>query len=209
MKVTALRTAKGRKKRINVLLDGRFAFNLNAEVVVRENLQVGQELSLEQIEALSGVDNLQRGLDTAARSLGYRPRSEAEIREELRRCGFNGDVVETVVNKLKENGLVDDVAFAQFWKDNRESFSPRSQRLTRLELRQKGVDDEVISQVVDSIDDSESAYRAAQHKVHDLPDDYHSFRRRLGGYLQRRGFDYEVINQTLQRIWQGRGNSPG
>ncbi len=104
--------------------------------------------------------------------------------------------------KLKEQGLVDDMAFAQFWKENRESFSPRSQWLTKLELRQKGVASNITDQVVDTIDDEDSAYRAALGKAHSLPlSDYQSFRRRLGDYLKRRGFGYGVINHTIERLW--------
>ena len=137
-KITALRVSRGRKKRVNVFLDGKFAFSLETEVVAKEGLQVGQELSISQIEALARSDQFQRCLNAAAHYLSYRPRSESEIKERLHRRGFNGDSVEAVIAKLKEQGLVDDVAFAQFWKDNRESFSPRSQRLTKLELRRKG-----------------------------------------------------------------------
>ena len=127
------------------------------------------------------------------------------MRERLQRRGFDGDCIEAVIARLKKQGLVDDVAFAEFWKDNRESFSPRSQHLTRLELRQKGVDSNIIDQVVDGTDDSNSAYRAALSKARRLSlSDYQGFRRRLGEYLRRRGFNYEVINHTVERIWQER-----
>jgi regulatory protein len=193
---------------VNVFLDGKFAFSLEAEVAVKENLQVGQELSEGDIEALAGVDLFQRCLNAALRYLDYRPRSEAELRERLRRRGFNGDNVETVLARLREQGLVDDLAFAEFWKDNRQSFSPRSQWLTRLELRQKGVAEDTIGQVVAGVDDEDSAYRAAMSRARHLPlSDYQSFRRRLSEYLKRRGFDYRVINHTVPKVWQVIGES--
>jgi len=206
-KITALRVGRGRRKRVNVSLDGRFAFSLEAEVVIKEDLQVGQELSASQIESLARSDHYHRCLNAAAHYLSYRPRSEFELRERLRQRGFAGDSVEAVLAKLKEQGLVDDMAFAQFWKDNRESFSPRSQWLTKLELRRKGVASNITDQVVDNIDDEDSAYRAALSKAHSLPlSDYQSFRRRLGDYLKRRGFGYGVINHTIERMWPELGN---
>ncbi len=205
MRITAIRIGRGRGKRVNVSLDGKFAFSLEAEVAVREGLQVDQELSASQTEALAMSDHFHRCLNAAVHYLSYRPRSESEIRERLQRRSFDGDSVEAVIAKLKEQGLVDDMAFAQFWKDNRQSFSPRSRWLTRLELRQKGVADDIIDQVVDDVDDADSAYRAVLSKARSLPlSDYQSFRRRLGEYLKRRGFGYEVINQTIGRIWQER-----
>ena len=201
-KITAI---TGRGKRVNVFLDGRFAFSLEAEVAVREGLREGQGLSVNQIESLARSDHFHRCLNAAAHFLSYRPRSEAEVREQLQRRGFDGNSVTAVLTKLKGEGVVDDMAFAQFWRDNRQSFSPRSQWLTRLELRQKGVADDIIEKVVDSIDDTDSAYRAALSKARKLPQsDYQRFRRRLAEYLKRRGFSYEVINHTIQRLWQER-----
>jgi len=203
-KVTALRIRKGQKKRVNVFLDNRFAFSLETEVVIREGLQVGQELSANQIEALAKSDHFHSCLNAATHFLGYRPRSEFEVRERLQRRGFDDNTVEVVIAKLKEQGLVDDVAFAQFWKENRDSFSPRSQWLTKLELRQKGVTDDIIDQVIETIDDDDNAYRAALSKARSLPrSDYRGFRRRLGEYLKRRGFGYGVINHTIERLWGG------
>jgi regulatory protein len=207
-KVTAIRAGR-RAKRVNVFLDGKFNFSLEAELAVKEGLAVGQELAESDIETLAQADISQRCLNAALRYLGYRPRSEAELKERLQKRGFDEASVEAVVAKLKEQGLVDDLAFAQFWQDNRQSFSPRSQRLTRSELRQKGVASDIIDQVLAEVSDEESAYRAAQAKARRLPrSDYQSFRRRLGGYLKRRGFGYGVITHTVERVWQGAENSP-
>jgi len=209
-RITDLRTGKGREKRINIYLDGRFAFSLGAEVAAKENLQVGQDLSVDQIESLTGGDQLQRCLEAAYRYLGYRPRSESELRERMQRRGFVAETVDAAITRLKEQHLLDDEAFAQFWRENRESFGPRSQWLTGLELKRMGVMNGVIEQAVAGMDDEENAYRAALQKTRRwTPADYQSFRRRLGDYLRRRGFKYEVINHTVERIWQERGNGSG
>ena len=205
--ITAIRYRKGGGKRANISLDGKFAFTLDVEVVLKEGLRVGQELSASRIEALARSDQSHRCLNAALRYLSYRPRSEFELRERLYRRGFDGESMEEVFTKLRERGLVDDAAFAQFWRDNRESFSPRSQWLTRLELRRKGVAEDTIDQVVGVIDDHNSAYRAALNKARSLSvSDYQSFRHRLAGYLKRRGFSYGVINHAVERVWQKQGS---
>ena len=202
-KITAIRAGSKRGKRVNMFLDGLFAFSLEAEIVGKERLQVGQELTTEQIEALGKSDHVDRCYNTATHYLSYRPRSESEIIARLHRRGFDGNTIEAVITKLKRQGLVDDIAFAQFWKDSRESFSPRSQQLTRLELRQKGIAADIIDQVVNNINDDDSAYRAAMGKAHRLPrTDYQVFSRRLGDFLKRRGFGYGVINHTVKLVWQ-------
>jgi regulatory protein len=206
MKITGLRAGKSREKRVNVFLDGQPALDLLLEVALKEGLKVGQELSENRLEALAGLDRYQRCLNAAIRYLGYRPRSESEVRQRLLKRGFAGDVAEKALARLKEQGLVDDAAFARFWKENRESFSPRSRRLTALELRRKGLATDVIEAVIGEIDESDSAYRAALVKARRLHlADYPLFRRRLGAYLGRRGFGYDIVNETVARVWKERG----
>jgi regulatory protein len=212
-RVTAIGEGKRRKRRVNIFLDDKFAFSLEADVARKEGLRVGQELSEGDIEALAGAELSQRCLNTALRYLDYRPRSEAELKERLARRGFDGEAITTTLARLKEQGLVDDLAFAQFWKENRQSFSPRSQWLVRRELKAKGVAEELIARVAD-VDDKDSAYQAAIAKAHRLPiSDYEGFRRRLGEYLKRRGFGYGVINNTLNKVWaevkEGKDNKKG
>lgn len=202
-KITALRASKHPNEQVTMFLDGKLTIKMNAETVVKEGLEIGQELSAEQVEQLVRDLGLTQCLNTAYRYLSYRPRSEAEINERLQRRGFENNQIKIVINKLKEQNLLNDTAFAQFWKENREQFRPRSKRLTRLELKKKGVADDVISEVTGQIDDMESAYHAALGKAKRLPrQDFEVFRRRLGDYLKRRGFGYPVVSQTVKRTWK-------
>jgi regulatory protein len=202
-KITALKTNKRTDKQVNLYLDGKFAVKLDTELAVKKGLKVGEEITDGRIKELTEDVGLARGLNLAYRFLSYRPRSEAEMKDRLHRRGFEDSKIEIIINKLKEQNLLDDTAFAQFWKENRDTFRPRSQRLTRLELKKKGVADEIIKEVTDDSDDMQSAYQAALHKAQHLPNqDYEVFRRRLGDYLKRRGFGYTVISQTVKRLWQ-------
>ncbi len=203
VEITALQVGKDRSKRVRLFLDGKFAFSLEAELALEEGLKVGQELSTGEVEALAQAQYFHRCLEAANRYLGYRLRSEYEMRQRLRQRGFDVNSIEAAISSLKEQGLIDDIAFARFWKDNRQQFSPRSQWLTRQELKQKGVSGDIINQVVSTIDDADSAYRAAKSHTRRLSvSDYPSFRHRLGKYLERRGFGYGVVIQTIDRLWR-------
>jgi regulatory protein len=200
--VTDIRRGQ-RGKRVNIFLDERFAFSLEAEVALKEGLRTEQALSEDEIEALVKADQFQRCLNAALNYLDYRPRSQAELAERLHRRGFDGDSVAAVLARLKTQGLVDDLAFARFWQENRQSFRPRSQQLTRRELSQKGVSRDIIDRVVTGLDDEDSAYRAAAAKARRLAtNDHESFRRKLGQFLKRRGFGYGLIKTTVERVWQ-------
>lgn len=199
--VTAIQLQRGRQ-RANVFLDGHYAMSLNLIVAKNHHLEAGQAISDDEIDDLVRDEQLQKGMDIALRFLSYRPRSEAEIRARLGRR-FEGWVVESVLQKLKELGFIDDLAFAQFWTENRETFRPRSRRLVSLELRRKGISSETATQITGGLDDESSAYRAARGKALSLRGlEYREFRRRLGSYLHRRGFDYATATSVINRLWQ-------
>lgn len=144
-------------------------------------------------------------LDAAFRYLSYRPRSEFEIKVRLRKRGFDDLSIQTVLFNLREQGLVDDAAFARFWRDNRESFSPRSRAMLQRELSQKGIDPYVIAEVAEEMDEEASAYKAAQKIMKKLAlADYDSFHRKLGSFLKRRGFNLEITQHTINQLWQER-----
>lgn len=202
--ITALRV-NDRKKQVSIFIDGSFSFSMGEEVAVTAGLEVGQHLSAEQIEELKKADLSHSCFGAALHYLGYRPRSEAEVRQRLHRRGFNDEVADKVIIGLKERRLIDDVAFAQYWRDNRLSFRPRSRRLIRLELRQKGVATETADNVVEDLDDETAAYEAGLKKARALSGlDYREFHRHLSDHLRRRGFDYENISSAVARLWQER-----
>jgi regulatory protein len=202
--ITALRV-NDRKKQVSIFIDGSFSFSISEEVAAISGLEVGQHLSVEQIEGLKKADLSHNCFGAASHYLDYRPRSEAEVRGRLRRRGFDGEVVDKVISGLKERRLIDDVAFACYWRDNRLSFRPRSRRLIKLELRQKGVAAETANEVVADLDDESAAYEAGLKKARVLSGlDYREFRRYLSDHLRRRGFDYGTIDSAVARLWQER-----
>ncbi|MCK5653670.1 MAG: RecX family transcriptional regulator [Dehalococcoidia bacterium] len=203
--ITDIETQKRGRERVSIFLDGRFAFSVGRGVVEEHGLHPGQVLSDSRVEELAVADLFGKCLNAALRLLSYRPRSEAEIRTRLSRR-FNGETIEGVILQLRERQMIDDVAFAAFWREARDFFSPRGRRLLKVELRNKGIDRELIDKVLNGIDDEESAYRAAQKRGRTLAkEDYETFRRKLGAFLRRRGFSYEVANRTTERLWQELG----
>ena len=200
-KVTALKYQQKNRQRVNVYLDGQYAFGLQASIAA--GLRVGQALSAEEIAQLQNRDLAEVAYEGALGFLGYRPRSHAEVEAYLVRRKASPAVTRTVIARLAAVGLVDDDAFARYWVENRESFRPRGRRSLRFELRRKGVPDTVVESATQEIDETDSAYRAAQERAQRLSSlDYPVFRRRLGGFLQRRGFDYEVVKETVDRLWR-------
>jgi regulatory protein len=200
--VTDIKPQRRSRNRANIFLNGSFAFSVGKTVIEERGIYPGQELTDSQIAELADGDSLDRCREAALRLLNYRPRSQSELRARLTRR-FTKETVGEVILQLEAKHLIDDAAFATFWRDNRESLNPRSKRLIRLELSRKGVAPEVIAEVLENVDDEESAYRVAQKKERTLPnDDYEAFKRNLAPSLRRRGFGFETTNRAIKRLWE-------
>ena len=197
--ITALRFQKRNKNRVNVYLDGQFAFGLAAIEAAR--LRVGQTLSDDDIVRLQTQDEVERAYERALNFLSYRPRSEAEVRRNLRKKTVDDEAVEVVVERLTRAGLLDDREFARYWVENRLQFNPRGARALRHELREKGVSASIIAETLADFDDEVVARKVAEAGARRLahlgPGD---FRRRLGGYLARRGFSYAVTKPLIEEM---------
>ena len=201
--ITALVAQKKNPDRVNVYLDGKFAFGLAAIEAVR--LRRGQLLTDADIERLQAADDVEKAREKALRFLSNRPRSEWEVRQNLRKAGYGDATIDRVLERLRSVALVDDAAFARYWIENRTQFNPRGAVALRQELRRKGVDREVIDAVLaeDQPADDQAAVQAALAKAdryRQLPRP--EFAQKLGAYLARRGFDYETVREAVQVAWQ-------
>ncbi len=200
-KITALTAQARNPNRVNVFLDGEFAFGLDR--LIAAWLKVGMELSAEKAVDLQSQDAVEAAYQKALHFISYRPRSEMEIRKRLVEKDIDEPVIEAVLERLKIAQWIDDQQFARTWVENRSAFRPRSHRMLCYELKQKGVEEENIHQaLLEAEDEPELAYQAGKSYARRLADlDQELFRKRLSGYLSRRGFTYGTIAPVLRRIW--------
>lgn len=197
--ITALELQKRNKQRVNVFVDGEYVFSLTLDDAAR--LHKGQTLTQTEIDALRDADEVVRAVDRAARFIAYRPRSEQEVRRNLQDKDVPAPVIDAAVTRLQQLGYLDDRAFADFWVKNRNTFRPSSERALRYELRQKGVSDRIISDVLAEAETDDAAYRAAQGQIRRLRGlTRREFRAKLNGFLQRRGFSFSDARSTIERF---------
>jgi regulatory protein len=197
--ITALQSQRHNRERVNVYLDGEYAFGLAAIEAAR--LRRGQVLSDAEITALKALDQRHQAFEQAVRFLRYRPRSRAEMEHYLRRKHVTEDVLCDVLNRLEQASYLDDEAFAQYWVENRQRFRPCSQRALNYELHQKGVDHQIIASALSEQDDEAAAWQAIESRLprwSTLSVD--ELQRKVVGFLSRRGFGYETINRTFRKV---------
>lgn len=202
-KITALAYQKRNKDRVNVYLDGKFAFGLAA--IEAACLHVGQTLSDEGIIRLRMKDDIERAYGRALDYLSYRPRSESEVRRNLREKDVADRTVDVVIGRLKRAGFLDDREFARYWVNNRARFNPRGLRGLRHEMQQKGVSREIIDEALVTFDVEAAARKTAEAGSRRLAhEDPSAFRRKLQAYMARRGFSYAVIKPLVEEMAEAR-----
>lgn len=206
MRITALEPQMNNPERINLYVDGRFLLGVNAAIVLQMGLRLDQELSPSQLDLLQSEEVEQRAVDRALNYLSYRPRSREEVRRYLRRKETPPEIIEAALARLDRLDFVNDRTFAGFWIESREQFSPRGARALKNELRMKGVERDVVDEMVNDEQDEERALRAGRKKAIVLANapniDFATFRNRLGSFLQRRGFGYQVTARTVRALWK-------
>jgi len=201
-RISAVTLQQKNPQRMNIYLDGGYAFGLSR--IVAAWLEVGQELSEEKVASLLAEDAIEVAYQKALHFLGYRPRSSAEVRQNLTKRGISDDLVEQTVTRLQQAGLVNDQEFASAWVENRNTFQPRSRSALRMELHRKGLNDEVIQPVLDEqVEEPALARVAARKYARRLAGlEWPEFRRKLGGFLARRGFSYDTLTPVVSEIWK-------
>jgi regulatory protein len=198
--ITSLEVQKRNKERVNVYLDGEYAFAVT--VVVAAGLRKGQFLNDAEIEQFKDQDEQNRAYYHAIFYLGFRARSRAELERYLRDKGYSAPVIAATMDRLRAEEYLDDTAFAQTWVEERERFNPKSARALRYELKQKGLDETAIEDALTGLDEDESAWRALEGKLRqwqklEEPD----FKKKALGFLSRRGFSYSVARGAADRAW--------
>lgn len=202
-KITAISAQQRDEARVNIEIEGTFAFGLHVDIVLGHYLSVGTELSAEKIEQLQQEDEVKKAITAALNLLSFRPRASGELQRKLREKGYSAESAEAAIKRMLELGYLNDADFADRWIENRQEHKPRSRKLLQQELRQKGIDSDTIDDALAEIeiDEVTDALELARKKANSMQAlDQQTRHRRLSGFLGRRGYGYDVIRKVLEQI---------
>ncbi len=206
--ITALRAQERDSQRVNVFIDGAFAIGVSLTTLTREGLFVGKQLDEAAWARLEASESSDKALHAALRYLELRPRSVAEVRERLRQKGFAPEPIAAAVARLSESGLIDDASFSRLWVESRQRSRPKGQFALRAELRRKGIERDTIEATLAEQTSPESERTQAEAlarqnlRKYAAAPDRQSFQRRMGGFLQRRGFAPDVVMSLVNQLWR-------
>ncbi len=206
--ITRIVQQKKDKERVNIYLDGKYAFPTTLESVLTNSLKVGKELSLQQINDLKNEGDAAKVYNKALNYMMSRPHSERELKMWYRRKKLDKDtdkeLLEKTTEKLRRLGLVDDLAFAKWWVEQRATFRPKGKNALKAELAQKGISREIVDEVLSDTDkdtEKEMAKKLAEKRISRLqslePKDQ---KRKLLEFLGRRGFSYDIARAAIDEL---------
>jgi regulatory protein len=197
--------------RFSVLVDGREAAVLTLEAIDRLRLAVGRPTDglEDQIELES---KRLHAYDRALNMLAFRARSSSELARSLQRKGEERPHVDWALARLEEQGLLDDAAFARSFARSKVVDGKQSRRRVQQDLARKGVSRRLTDEAIDTVFEEEAVDQraiveeAARKKLRTLAGLEPAVqRRRLYGFLARRGYEIDDIRSVLSAI----GSSPG
>ncbi|NMB07033.1 MAG: recombination regulator RecX [Tissierellia bacterium] len=202
MKITKIESQKN-NNRVNIYIDGEFAFGLMAEIQYKYNLFEGMEIDTEYIEQVLLEEEQAKAKDQALRFLSYRQRSEKEIIDKLKKKGFSENTIENTLIYLKKYNLINDLEFAKSFANDKINLNGFGPKRIKYELYKKGISHEIIQKVLEEDKDNEyeRALELGKKKINSYKnDDKYAKYRKLGGFLQRKGYSYECTSKVLKEL---------
>ena len=215
MKITQVEPQKKNPHRFNVFIDGEFVFGADEDLVVEQRLIPGKIIDQTLLEKLIFEAEVGKLIERMYSLFNIRPRSEKEVRTYLKNLSFNRKVkdqeeisdlaIDSLVEKLKQKRLLDDKQFAKDWVESRRRSKQKGIRVIKAELFQKGIDKEIIEEVLrlrsGQVSEEDLAKLALEKKMRvwkNLPP--LEFKRKALEFLIRKGFDYEIVKKMIESI---------
>ena len=207
MKITSITSQVRDKNRVNISVDGKYRFSLDAYQLIDLGIRIGREYDESELLALEQESQFGKAYGRALEYCLMRPHSSREMKNYLYRKthptrnktgelkpGLASDITERVFDRLLEKGYINDEKFAHYWVENRSLSKGASRKKIILELRTKGISTSIIDQELSQTErnDNDEMRKIIIKKRSHYPDN-----QKFMAYLARLGFNYDDIKQAL------------
>ncbi len=201
--ITSISIQKKNKNRFNIFINEQYAFSLNCQHA--ENLHIGDHLTKNKIEDLKQTDEQDTAYSRALFYLQFRSRSRMETKRYLKDKEFSSEAITSALSRLETNGYINDLEFARLWIENRLRFKPKGVYALTGELREKGIDEQIVKDILKDFDESESAWAAVAPRLNRLKKlERNEFNKKIYSFLSYRGFGYGICKQVCDQAWENK-----
>lgn len=208
MKITSIEPQRN-KNRVNVYVDDLFTIGIDLELKYKHKLEVGMEVDDNFIKEVLKAEEQNKVTNHALNLLSFRQRSEKEIYTALKRKDYEEVYIEKAIEYCKNQKYLDDRAFAEAFIKDKLNINKLGEQRIKYELQKKGVSQAIIDDVLvlDRDDQFEAAFQLAEKKLPSYRnDDKNAVYRKLSGFLQRKGYSFEIVSKVMREILKGYGD---
>lgn len=202
--ITDIQVQKKHPSRRSIFLDGKFFCGVSDEVAVKFHLKCGMEIDEDELKELLYAEEFSKAKNYTYRILARRMYTTKEIRNKLVERGYVDEVIQDAIATLERYGYLNDRTYAEEWIQSRMRSKPKGKIALRQELERKGIEKSIIegalSRAFDESKEADMALELARRKVRSYSgDDPAAVKRKLQGFLLRRGFDYEMVRDVIEQ----------
>lgn len=199
MDITAVERNKKNKERFSIYIDGKFSFTIAEEDYISMNLYEKLVITDEELDYIKNTLNFRAAKNYAVSYLSSKIRTENEVRQKLNEEGFDSESVEKSIEELKAIGYINNKIYAQKYVYDRIKLKPKSKKFLKLELKSKGITDDIIDEVLDdwNLDESSVAEGLAKRKFGKYDMNDVNVKKKVYMFLKHRGYSHEIITGII------------
>ncbi len=203
LKITKLEPQKRNNNRISIYINDEFALGVHKNIIYKLHIEEGKIIDKEYFEKIIKAKEQKKANDYAVKLLSYRQRSQKEIEDKMKQKEYDTEIIDKTLNWLKKYDLINDEEFAkEYILSKAKKYG--SKRI-KLELARKGIDEKVMQTVLEEEVSPDTEYHIALEGAQKKMKSYegqekNAIYRKLAGYLQRRGFSYDIISKVLKKL---------
>lgn len=214
-KITSVESQKKNQKRFNIFLDGVFAFGADEDLVVNYRLVPGKVIEQKDLEKLLFEAEVGKLMERMYGLFSVRMRSEKEVRDYLKNLSFKRKlkekeeisdlVINLLVERLRQKGMVNDKEFAKAWVEGRRRSKQKGIRALKMELYQKGIEREIVEEALREKGEEESEEELAKQALEKKMKSWKNlsqleFKKKATEFLLRKGFEYQVARVVVAKV---------
>ena len=198
-KITKIKQQKKKKNRVNIYIDGEFSLGLYKDTVIKYHLYENKEITPEEISSIREFEEITDAKEKVMNYISYRERSKKEIKDYLANKEVKEEVAKKVLADLEKANLIDDHRFACVWIKDRNKNNPKGNFTLKMELKEKGIEEAEIENLLQSVNEKENAYKVFAKAVKKYGNNKAS-KKKIFNYLKRRGFEIQTVLELLNEL---------
>lgn len=203
-KITKIEYQKKNKDRVNIYLDDKFEFGIDLNIMIKYSLSKNMEIDDEFISEILIAEDEVKAYNYAISVLSRRSNSEKELRIKMSGKGYESELINRTIEKLKIKKYIDDEDYSDRFIHDKITFSKYGKRRIKEALYNKGIDRQIIEEkigLINSDDEINRAFALGQKKLNTLTkeDNFKKYRK-LSTFLIGKGFEYEVVKKVVSKL---------